>query len=93
MESQKRAEIEEELSVQKELTAQANAEAGVQEEANAQQRKTLPFDIREIPAPTTVAPVKTQPCDCCGTDVPQNELHKIDSGHLFCSDCFAALKR
>ena len=65
------------------------AEAGVQEEAIAQERKPLPFDIREIPAPK-----KTQPCDCCGrNDLALSELHKIDSGHLFCPDCFAALKR
>ncbi len=88
-EAQKRAEIEEELNIQKELTAQANAEAGVQEEANAQARKPLPFNIREIPAPE-----KTQPCDCCGrNDLALSELHKIDSGHLFCPDCFAALRR
>ena len=89
MESQKRTEIEEELSIQRELTAQANAEAGVQEEAIVQERNPLPFNIREIPAPK-----KTQPCDCCGrNDLALSELHKIDSGHLFCPDCFAALRR
>ena len=103
LEAQKRAEVEEELSVQKELTAQANAEAGVHEEANASMRTAIPFEIRdtersdepasEIPAPSQAEPVKTQPCDCCGTEVPQTELTKIDSGHLFCHDCFTALRR
>jgi len=92
LEAQKRAEVEEELSVQKELTAQANAEAGVHEEANASMRTAIPFEIREIPA-SSPEPVKRQPCDCCGIEVPQTELTKIDSGHLFCHDCFAALRR
>jgi late competence protein required for DNA uptake (superfamily II DNA/RNA helicase) len=33
-------------------------------------------------------------CDCCGRNNHlAGELTRIDSGHLFCADCLAALRR
>lgn len=32
-------------------------------------------------------------CECCGRDdVPEEDLHRIDSGQLFCPDCLSALR-
>jgi hypothetical protein len=36
---------------------------------------------------------QTAACDCCGkTNIPQNRLTKIDSGHQFCAACLAEFR-
>jgi hypothetical protein len=69
------------------------------EEGNGEEqteRQPAKFEILEIPPvkPSISPAAKTFICDCCGrNDLSEGEMSRIDSGHLFCSDCLAALRR
>jgi hypothetical protein len=51
------------------------------------QREAVPIEIRSFP-------VKNISCECCGKDgFSEEELVRIDSGHLFCPECLRELRR
>jgi hypothetical protein len=84
-------QAEEQLKQRTEPAVAKDIAAGVEEEAEMDtEKQSAPFDIREIPPRPSLGGV----CDCCGrNNIPQSELVRIDSGHLFCPDCVAALRR
>ncbi|MHC4791600.1 MAG: RING finger protein, partial [Planctomycetota bacterium] len=62
-----------------EIEARLRAEKHVQHEA-------APIEIRSFP-------VKNINCECCGKDgFSEEELVRIDSGHLFCPECLKELR-
>ena len=52
------------------------------------------LETAKIQKPTQVELIQTGSCECCGrNDIALNKLNRIDSGQLFCQDCFQALKQ
>lgn len=84
-ESEKRAQAEERLMVESDKRAAAEEKAM----AESQKRAEAEAKLEEILSSAG----KTAACDCCGkAEIPENELSRIDSGQLLCSDCLRALR-
>jgi hypothetical protein len=84
-ESEKRAQAEERLMVE------SDKRAAVEEKAMAESQKRAEAEAKLEEALSSAR--KTAACDCCGkAEIPENELSRIDSGQLLCSDCLRALR-
>jgi hypothetical protein len=84
-ESEKRAQAEERLMVESDKRAAAEEKAM----AESQKRAEAEAKLEEILSRAG----KTAACVCCGkAEIPENELSRIDSGQLLCSDCLRALR-
>lgn len=84
-ESEKRAQAEERLMIESDKRAMAEEKAM----AESQKRAEAEAKLEE----TLSGAKKTAACDCCGkAEIPENELSRIDSGQLLCSDCLRALR-
>ena len=94
-----KAECEEKLRLWNEAAAEAEARvcaesqkrAQAEERAMAESQKRVEADAKLEEALGRAK--KTSACDCCGkAEIPEDELSKIDSGQLLCSDCLRALR-
>jgi hypothetical protein len=84
-ESEKRAQAEERLMVE------SDKRAAAEEKAMAESQKRAEAEAKLEEALSSAK--KTAACDCCGkAEIPENELSRIDSGQLLCSDCLRALR-
>jgi len=85
VESQKRAQAEERLKVE------SDKRAAAEEKAMAESQKRVEAEAKLEEALSSAK--KTAACDCCGkAEIPEDELSRIDSGQLLCSDCLRALR-
>jgi uncharacterized protein YbaP (TraB family) len=85
VESQKRAQAEERLMVE------SDKRAAAEEKAMAESQKRVEAETKLEEALSSAK--KTAACDCCGkAEIPEDELSRIDSGQLLCSDCLRALR-
>ncbi len=84
-ESEKRAQAEERLKVE------SDKRAAAEEKAMAESQKRAEAEAKLEQALSSAR--KTAACDCCGkAEIPEDELSRIDSGQLLCSDCLRALR-
>jgi hypothetical protein len=94
-----KAECEERLRLCNEAVAGAEARvraesqkrAQAEERAMAESQKRVEADAKLEEALGRAK--KTAACDCCGkAEIPEDQLSRIDSGQLLCSDCLRALR-
>ena len=84
-ESEKRAQAEERAMVE------SDKRTAAEEKAMAESQKRAEAEAKLEEALSSAK--KTAACDCCGkAEIPENELSRIDSGQLLCSDCLSALR-
>lgn len=94
-----KAECEERLRLCNEALAGAEARIRAESEkrtqaeeratAESQKRAEAEAKLEEVLGRAK----KTAACDCCGkAGIPEDELSRIDSGQLLCSDCLRALR-
>jgi DNA repair exonuclease SbcCD ATPase subunit len=90
IEADKADQAEQELKTQKEL-----ASASVIDESESRMMQTS-HEPRPVLHSDSEGGATSHgyTCDCCGQNTfTLDQLEKIDSGHLFCPDCLAALRR
>ena len=88
MKDEQRAKIEAEQKIQSDKVKE-KAAAETTQKANA----AITAAAQVKPQLAEPANIQTGTCECCGKDnVKKTELHRIDSGELFCPTCFQALK-
>ena len=91
MQAEEQPEPQMETNMEESVTAGGNGNGEKQADRHPEE-----FEIREIPqeSPSISPQAEKFVCDCCGrNDLSQDQISRIDSGHLFCPDCLAALRR
>jgi len=80
-----KTQCEEDLRLSDEAVARAEELARAESEKRALAEATLNEFLSSAKSTGT--------CDCCGKEeIPEDQLAKIDSGQLLCSDCLSALR-
>jgi peptide methionine sulfoxide reductase MsrB len=102
-ETQARLEAEHKAQLEAEKAAQAEEKSKSQIPVTnivveEKQPEVIVADVStDEPQVSEIEPQKTDRtyvCDCCGQNTfTLDQLVKIDSGHLFCSECLAAMRR
>ena len=81
-------QLQEQLEIQTDAANEAEAKLKTRDK-----RKSLAGRAIEQLTKAPEVTIKTAACYCCGSEgIREDELVKIDSGHLFCTECINALQ-